>query len=411
MGKIADAKLADDGKKNFLWAKGHMAALTHIATRYAKSKPLEGVTVGVCLHVTKETSVLIDSLLLAGAEVKLSAANPISTQDDVAAYLATRAEVWAWRGQTGKEYDWCIGQVLASKPDLVIDDGADLHVAANLGHVKSIKGGCEETTTGVLRLKALEKDGKLGYPVIAINNAKTKYLFDNRFGTGQSTFDGILRATALLIAGKKVVVVGYGWVGKGVAKRARGLDANVTVVEVDPIKALEAHLDGFLVANINEACRYGEIFITCTGQRHVIPYSAVVLMKDGAIISNAGHFDVEIDVKSIMDHAKSVKNVRPNTDEILLPSGKKVYLLGKGRIVNLVAAEGHPPEVMQMSFANQFMSALYVYENHSELKKEVIDVPLAIEEVIALSTLDSLGLSIDRATKEQLKYAESWALE
>ncbi|MDA4117250.1 MAG: adenosylhomocysteinase, partial [Thaumarchaeota archaeon] len=228
MGKIADDKLADDGKKNFLWAKGHMAALTHIAAKSAKSKPLEGVTVGVCLHVTKETSVLIDSLLLAGAEVKLSAANPISTQDDIAAYIATRAEVWAWRGEDGKEYDWCIRQVLASNPDIVIDDGADLNVAANLGHVKSVKGGCEETTTGVIRLKALEKDGKLGYPVIAINNAKTKYLFDNRFGTGQSTFDGILRATALLIAGKKVVVVGYGWVGKGVAKRARGLASRLS---------------------------------------------------------------------------------------------------------------------------------------------------------------------------------------
>ncbi len=411
MGKIADAKLADDGEKNFLWAKGHMGALTHIAEKYAKSKPLEGVTVGVCLHVTKETSVLIDSLLLAGAEIKLSAANPISTQDDVAAYLATRADVWAWRGESSKDYDWCIKQVLASNPDVVIDDGADLHVAANVGHVKSIKGGCEETTTGVVRLRALVNDGKLGYPIIAINNAKTKYLFDNRFGTGQSTFDGILRATALLIAGKKVVVVGYGWVGKGVAKRARGLDANVTVVEVDPIKALEAHLDGFLVASIEEASRYGDIFITCTGQKHVIPYSAVELMKDGAIVSNAGHFDVEIDVKSILDHAESVKGVRPNTDEIVLPGGKKVYLLGKGRIVNLVAAEGHPPEVMQMSFANQFMSALYVHQNRQKLKKEVIDVPLEIEKEIAMSTLDSLGISIGRPTRAQLKYAESWAVE
>jgi adenosylhomocysteinase len=411
MGKIANPALAKEGEKNFLWAKGHMTALSSIASKYAKAKPLKGVTVGVCLHVTKETSVLIDSLLLAGAEVKLASANPLSTQDDIAAYLATRAEVWAWRGQTGKEYDWCIKQVLGSKPDVIIDDGADLHVAANLNHVASIKGGCEETTTGVLRLRALEKDGKLGYPVIAINNAKTKYLFDNRFGTGQSTFDGILRATSLLIAGKKVVVVGYGWVGKGVAKRARGLDANVTVVEIDPIKALEAHLDGFLVTNIAEAARYGDIFITCTGQKHVISYPAVRSMKDGAILSNAGHFDVEIDVNSIMDAARSVKQVRPNTDEILLPSGKRVYLLGKGRIVNLVAAEGHPPEVMQMSFANQFMSALYVYKNHSKLKKKVLDVPLAIEHEVATSTLHSLGISIDRATKEQLKYAESWALE
>jgi adenosylhomocysteinase len=411
LGKIADPDLATEGEKDFLWAKGHMTALSSIASKYSKEKPLGGTTVGVCLHVTKETSVLIDSLLLAGAEVKLASANPLSTQDDVAAYLATRAEVWAWRGQTGKEYAWCIDQVLKSNPDVIIDDGADLHVAANVKGVRSVKGGCEETTTGVIRLKALEKEGRLGYPVVAINNAKTKFLFDNRFGTGQSTFDGILRATSLLIAGKKVVVVGYGWVGKGVAKRARGLDANVTVVEVDPIKALEAHLDGFLVTNISEAARYGDIFVTCTGQKHVIPFSVVRSMKDGAILANAGHFDVEIDVKSIMDEARSVKQVRPNTDEITFQGGKRIYLLGKGRIVNLVAAEGHPPEVMQMSFANQFMSALYVYKNHSKLHRRVLDVPLDIEEEVAMSTLHSLGITIDRATKEQLKYAESWALE
>jgi adenosylhomocysteinase len=411
MGKIADSNLADSGKKNFLWAKSHMGALAHIASKYAKSKPFEGVTIGVCLHTTKETSVLVDSLLLAGADVKLCAANPISTQDDIAAYLATRTEVWAWRGQSAKEYDWCIQQVLETSPDIVIDDGADMHVAANLKNVRSVKGGCEETTTGVIRVKALEKDAKLHYPIIAINNAKTKFLFDNRFGTGQSTFDGILRATALLIAGKRVVVIGYGWVGKGVAKRARGLDANITVVEVDPIKALEAHLDGFIVTTIDEAAKHGEIFITCTGQKHVLPYSAVEKMREGAILANAGHFDVEIDVKSIMEHARSVKEVRPNTDEVVLPGGKTIYLLAKGRIVNLVAAEGHPPEVMQMSFANQFMSALYVYKNHSKLKKDVLDVPPEIEAEVARSTLDSLGISIDKPTKEQLKYGESWALE
>ncbi|MGH9919365.1 MAG: adenosylhomocysteinase, partial [Nitrososphaerales archaeon] len=284
-------------------------------------------------------------------------------------------------------------------------------VMANLKHVKSVKGGNEETTTGVVRVKALEKDGKLGYPIVAINNAKTKFLFDNRFGTGQSTFDGILRATALLIAGKRVVVVGYGWVGKGVAKRARGLDARVTVIEIDPIKALEAYLDGFEVTTIQDAAKHGEIFITCTGQKHVIPYSAVEKMRDGAVLANAGHFDVEIDVKTMMDKVKSVKQVRPNTDEVTLPGGKKVYLLGKGRIVNLVAAEGHPPEVMQMSFATQFVSALYVYKNHSKLKNRVIEVPKEIETEVADSTLDSLGISIDKPTKEQLKYGESWALE
>ncbi len=408
MGKIADSRLAEEGERNFLWAKNHMVALNTLSERYSKGKPLKGVTVGVCLHVTKETSVLVDALAKAGADVKLAAANPLSTQDDIAAFLAREAEVWAWKGQTAKEYEWCIKQVVAQKPKILIDDGADLHVAAMSARLDSVLGGCEETTTGVVRITALEREGKLGYPIIAINNAKTKHLFDNRYGTGQSTFDGILRATALLIAGKAVVVVGYGWVGKGVAKRAAGLGARVTVVEVDPIKSLEAHLDGFEVASIREAARRGEVFITCTGMKDVIPYSAVELMRDGAILSNAGHFDVEIDVKTLLRKAKSVRGVRPNVDEVVLPDGKKVYLLAKGRIVNLVAAEGHPPEVMQMSFANQFMCALYVLKNHSNLVARVLDVPPEIESQVALATLDSLGISIDRATKAQLKYAESW---
>lgn len=410
LGKIANPKLANEGEKNFNWARNHMVALTSLAERYAKSKPLEGTTVGVCLHVTKETSVLIDALLKAGADVKLAAANPLSTQDDIAAHLATRAEVWAWRGESGQEYDWCVKQVLNQRPQILIDDGADLHVAAHTQKSTTVVGGSEETTTGVVRLKALEKEGKLAYPIIAVNNAKTKYLFDNRYGTGQSTFDGILRATSLLIAGKKVVVIGYGWVGKGVAKRARGLDANVTVVEVDPIKALEAHLDGFAVMSVRQAARDGDIFITATGQKHVIPYSAVELMKEGAILANAGHFDVEIDVATLTEKARSVRQVRPNVDEVTLPTGKKVYLLGKGRIVNLVAAEGHPPEVMQMSFSNQFMAALYMKKNHDRMQKKLHDVPAETETEVAFATLDSLGISLDRPTKEQLKYSESWAL-
>ncbi len=410
LGKIANPKLASEGEKNFIWARNHMVALTSLAERYAKSKPLEGTTVGVCLHVTKETSVLIDALLKAGADVKLAAANPLSTQDDTAAHLATRAEVWAWRGESGQEYDWCVKQILNQRPEILIDDGADLHVAAHTQRSTSVIGGSEETTTGVVRLKALEKAGKLAYPIIAVNNAKTKHLFDNRYGTGQSTFDGILRATSLLIAGKKVVVIGYGWVGKGVAKRARGLDANVTVVEVDPIKALEAHLDGFSVMSVRQAARDGDIFITGTGQKHVIPYTAVELMKEGAILANAGHFDVEIDVATLTEKAKSVRQVRPNVDEVTLPTGKKVYLLGKGRIVNLVAAEGHPPEVMQMSFSNQFMAVLYIRKNHDRMQKKLHDVPAETETEVAFATLDSLGISLDRPTKEQLKYAESWAL-
>ncbi len=410
LGKIANPKLAGEGEKNFNWARNHMVALTSLAERYSKSKPLEGTTVGVCLHVTKETSVLIDALLKAGADVKLAAANPLSTQDDIAAHLATRAEVWAWRGESGQEYDWCVKQVLNQRPQILIDDGADLHVAAHTQGSTSVVGGSEETTTGVVRLRALEKEGKLAYPIIAVNNAKTKHLFDNRYGTGQSTFDGILRATSLLIAGKKVVVVGYGWVGKGIAKRARGLDANVIVVEVDPIKALEAHLDGFSAMSVRQAARDGDIFITATGQKHVIPYSAVELMKEGAILANAGHFDVEIDVATLTEKAKAVRQVRPNVDEVTLPAGKKVYLLAKGRIVNLVAAEGHPPEVMQMSFSNQFMAALFVKKNHHTMQKKLHDVPPETEMEVAFATLDSIGISLDRPTKDQLEYSESWAL-
>jgi len=410
MTKIADAKLADSGEKNYLWAKNHMSTLNVLSEKYSKRKPLEGITLGVCLHVTKETSVLIDALLRAGADVKLSAANPLSTQDDIASYLATRTDVWAWRGETSKEYDWCIGQVLESGPDQLIDDGADLHVAAFRLKTKGIRGGSEETTTGVIRLKALESEGKLAYPVVAVNDAQTKFLFDNRYGTGQSTVDGILRATALLLAGKRVVVVGYGWVGKGVAKRARGMDAKVTVVEVDPIKAIEAHLDGFEVANIAEAAKTGEIFVTATGQKNVIPYGAIEKMNEGAILANAGHFDVEIDVKTLLARAESVKEVRPHVDEVTLRSGRRVYLIGKGRITNLVAAEGHPPEVMQMSFANQFMAALYIRENHARMEKKVYGVPRETEREIANATLESLGIHIDEPSKEQIEYSKSWAL-
>ncbi len=410
MTKIANPKLADEGEKNFRWAKEHMNALTTLVDKYARKKPLEGVTLGVCLHVTKETSVLVDALVRAGAEVKLAGANPLSTQDDVAAYLATRSDVWAWRGETAQEYNWCIRQTLNEAPQQLIDDGADLHVAAHTSRVAGILGGSEETTTGVVRLKALEKEGKLRYPIVAVNNAQTKFLFDNRHGTGQSTIDGLLRATALLLAGKRIVVVGYGWVGKGVAKRARGMDAKVTVVEVDPIKAIEAHLDGFEVTNIMDAARRGELFITATGQKHVIPYEAIEKMQDGAILSNVGHFDVEIDVKTLLSKAKSVREARPHVDEVVLPNGRKVFLLGKGRITNLVAAEGHPPEVMQMSFANQFMAALYVRKNQAKMERKVYGVPEEVEKEIAYATLDSLGIVISEPTEEQVEYSQSWAV-
>lgn len=409
MTKVADPKLVEKGKLNFQWAKSHMGALTTLATKHSKGRPLEGVKVGVCLHITKETSVLIDALLNAGADVKLSGANPLSTQDDIAAYLSTRTDVWAWRGESAKEYDWCIDQVLAAKPTQLVDDGADLHVAALRSKAKGIDGGSEETTTGVVRLQALEADGLLSYPIIAVNNAQTKFLFDNRYGTGQSTFDGIMRATALLIAGKRTVVVGYGWVGKGIAMRAKGMGARVTIVEVDPIKAIEAHLDGFEVSSISEAAKDGDLFITATGQKNVVPFEAIQKMKQGAILANAGHFDVEIDVKTLMGKSKGVRAVRDNVDEIQLQGGKSVYLVGKGRIANLVAAEGHPPEVMQMSFANQFMAALYIRKNHSKMERKVVSVPAEMDVEVARAALDSLGITIGDSTREQLDYAKSWS--
>jgi len=410
MTKVADQKLSREGERNFLWAKAHMGALTTLAEKYAKSRPLEGVRLGVCLHVTKETSVLVDALLMAGAEVDLAAANPLSTQDDIAAYLSTRADVWAWRGESAKEYDWCIAQVLGAKPDQLIDDGADLHVAAHLSKSKGIAGGSEETTTGVVRLRALEADGRLQYPVIAVNDAKTKFMFDNRYGTGQSTLDGILRATALLLAGMNTVVVGFGWVGKGVAMRARGMGARVTVVEVDPVRALEAHLEGFNVGSLQSAAAEGDLFITTTGQKNVIPYAAIERMKDGALLANAGHFDVEIDVKTLMSKAKEVREVRPNVDEVVLPSGRRVYLIAKGRIANLVAAEGHPPEVMQMSFANQMMAAIRIHRDHGRMQKKVYGVPPELEDEVARAALKSMGISIGAQTKEQKEYAKSWKL-
>jgi len=408
MTKISDSKLSGEGEKNFQWAKAHMGGLTTLAEKYSRKKPLKGVKIGACLHVTKETSVLVDALLLAGAEVKLAGSNPLSTQDDIAAYLSTRTEVWAWRGESEKDYDWCIKQVLGTNPEQLIDDGADLTVAAHIDHAKGIVGGSEETTTGVMRLKALEADGELAFPIIAVNDAKTKSLFDNRYGTGQSTLDAIMRSTALLLAGMRVVVVGYGWVGKGVAMRARGMGAKVTVVEVDPVKALEAHLEGFDVTNIEEAVKQGELFITVTGQKNVVPYEAIERMRDGTILANSGHFDVEFDVKTLMSKAKGVREVRPNVDEVRLSNGKKVYVIGKGRLANLAAAEGHPPEVMQMSFADQFLAAIKLHADHGSMENKVYGISREMDEEVARAALRSMGISIGSPTKEQLEYGKSW---
>lgn len=412
MSKIKDPKLAEQGKLSYEWAIAHMQILSNTIEKLEKSKPLHGIRVGFCLHITKETSALAMGAKRLGASVSISAANPLSTQDDIAAFLASQGiNVYAWRGETVQEYNDCVKSMIRDKPDIITDDGSDAHITLHKEKEFSKlnpMGGTEETTTGVIRLKALEKDGLLRYPVIAVNNAYTKHLFDNRYGTGQSTIDGILRATSLLIAGKNVVVCGYGWVGRGVANRARGLNAKVVVTEVDPVKALEAHMDGFTVIPIKEAAKIGEIFVTATGQTGVIRGEHIESMKDGAILANAGHFDVEVDTKYLKSNCKSKRLVRNNLEEYALRSGRKVYLIGEGRIANLVAAEGHPPEVMALSFSNQLLAIIHIMKNHSKMAKAVHDVPREIDSQVAINALEAMNVRIDRQTEEQIKYAKSW---
>lgn len=414
--KVKDPGLADQGMLKIEWAERHMPVLMLYRRKFGKTKPLKGVRIGAVLHVTKETAVLMKTLYEAGAEeIVLAASNPLSTQDDVAAALVKYGiRVYAWRGETTEEYYWCIKQVIESHPDIVLDDGGDLHATLHKDYLdiaSSIIGGTEETTTGVIRLKALEREGLLKYPVIAVNNAYTKYLFDNRYGTGQSTFDGILRATNILIAGKVVVVAGYGWVGRGIAMRARGLGARrVIVTEVDPIKALEAVFDGFEVMPMKEAAKIGDIFITATGNKAVIRKEHMELMKDGAILANAGHFNVEIWIPDLESLAVSKRKIRENVIEYKLKDGRRLYLLAEGRLVNLVAAEGHPSEVMDMSFANQFMAVKYLYENRGKLPPKVMNPPLEIDQAIARHKLETMGIKIDELTPEQIEYLKSWRL-
>ncbi|MCP8303909.1 MAG: adenosylhomocysteinase [archaeon] len=411
-GKIADPSLASEGERSYSWAYKNMPALVKTIESFGDGKPLRGRKVAMCLHVTKETSVLAMGLKRLGADVYLSAANPLTTQDDIAAYLSSQGvNVFAWRGEDQEEYFSSIKSILRAKPDITMDDGSDAHVTFHEEKEFSdhkVMGGTEETTTGVTRLRALSKAGKLRYPVIAVNNAYTKFLFDNRYGTGQSTFDGLLRATSLLIAGKKVVVAGYGWVGKGIAKRARGLDAHVVVTEVDPLKALEAHMDGFEVMLMGDVAKLGDVFITATGQINVIRGEHLERMKDGAILANAGHFNVEIDVNYLKQNSISKRAVRRFVDEYLLKNGKRLYLIGDGRIVNLVAAEGHPPEVMMMSFSNQLLSVVYISENHSSLENKVYDVPESIDKQVAKNALEAMGIKVDEITEEQRRYASEW---
>jgi adenosylhomocysteinase len=412
LSKVKNPKLAKQGKISYEWARSHMQILDNTLNRLKKSKPLKGVTIGFCLHITKETSVLVMGAKELGATVAVCGGNPLTTQDHIAAFIASQGiNIYAWNDQTVKEYDWCIDQVLKHKPTLICDDGADMNVKVHFDKkFKSLNvlGSTEETTAGVTRVRAMEKQGKLKYPVIIVNDADTKHMFDNRYGTGQSAIDGYLRAMGLLFTSKRIVVVGYGWVGRGVAERSRGMGGNVIVTEIDPVKALEAHMDGYRVMPIAQAAKIGQIFITCTGMTSVIRKEHLLTMNDGAVVGNVGHFDVEIDTAFLLNKSKSVKEVRPSLDECKLQNGKKIYLIGKGRLANLVAAEGHPPEVMAQSFSNQILSLLYIYKNHKKIGKKTMVVPKEIDKQIAVDALKAMDVKIDKLTKEQMKYAESW---
>jgi len=389
-----------------------MRILDNTINRLKKSQPFKGITLGFCLHITKETSVLLMGAKELGAKVVACGGNPLTTQNDIAAFLASQGiHIYAWTGETVKEYDWCIDQVLNHKPTILTDDGADMNVKAHFDKkYKSLKilGATEETTAGVTRIRAIEKQGKLRYPVIVVNEAYTKHMFDNKYGTGQSTVDGYLRAMNLLFASKRVVVVGYGWVGRGVAARCHGMGSKIIVTEVDPIKALEAHMDGFEVMQMNQAARIGDIFVTCTGMTSVIRKEHILKMKDGAILGNVGHFDVEIDSNFLLRKSKLVREVRPNLDECVLQNGKKIYLIGKGRLANLVAAEGHPPEVMAQSFSNQLLSILYILKNHKKLENKVMKVPQEIDKQVAVDALEAMDVKTDKLTKEQISYMNRW---
>jgi adenosylhomocysteinase len=412
---IKDIKLAKKGALRIEWARNNMPVLSLIAQRFSKEKPVKGLKVAACLHVTTETGVLMEVLKSGGAEIYLCASNPLSTQDDVAASLAKNLKiaVFSIKGEDTKTYYKHIQAVLAAKPDVTMDDGADLVSSIHqrpAGMHRNIIGGTEETTTGVIRLKALAKEGKLRYPIIAVNDALTKHLFDNRYGTGQSTVDGIIRSTNKLNAGANFVVCGYGWCGKGVAMRAKGMGAKVIVTEVDPLRAIEATMDGFEVMPIKQASRIGDIFVTVTGDINVIRKEHFALMKSGAIVSNSGHFNVELDIPGLKKLSKSHKQIRSFTDEYTLRNGRKIYLLGEGRLINLAAAEGHPASVMDMSFANQALSCEYIKDNHRLLKKNVYSVPEDIDKNIAKLKLKSMGIQIDTLTPEQKKYLASWEM-
>ncbi len=410
---VKDLTLADEGLRRIEWAQRDMPVLTSIRERFAKERPFEGKTISACLHVTTETANLMITLKEGGAKVFLTASNPLSTQDDVASALVKYFDipVFAIKGEDTQTYYQHLKAVIEKKPDIVIDDGADLISTLHKEYpdlAKKVLGGMEETTTGVIRLRAMAKSGVLQFPIIAVNDAYTKHMFDNRYGTGQSTVDAIMRATNKLIAGSYFVVAGYGWCGKGVAQRARGLGATVIVTEVDPIKALEAKMDGFLVMPMIEAAKLGDFFVTVTGNTSVIREEHFKVMKDGAIISNSGHFNVEIDIPALERLSKNVREVRNMVEEYELYDGRRIYLLAQGRLVNLAVAEGHPASVMDMSFANQALCAEYILKNHQKLQKDVYKVPDEIDTEVARLKLKSMGVHIDELTSEQVRYLSSW---
>ncbi|MBM3707312.1 MAG: adenosylhomocysteinase [Actinobacteria bacterium] len=412
---VKDIKLAAEGKNKIEWAENDMPVLAGIRDDFAKSKPLKGAVVGACLHVTSETANLMITLKAAGAEAFLCASNPLSTQDEVAASLVKDWEVsvFAIKGEDNKTYYRHINSVLDKAPHVSMDDGADLISTIHSKRrelISRILGGTEETTTGVIRLKTMERKGVLEYPIIAVNEAKTKHLFDNRYGTGQSTIDGILRATNVLLAGKKFVVIGYGWCGRGVAMRAKGMGANVIIVEVDPLRALEAKMDGYDVMHSKEAAKVGDIFLSVSGNINVIGENILSKCRDNVIVANSGHFDAEIDLQYLKKNSKAVKKARPFIQQYILKDGRRINVLTEGRLVNLGAAEGHPASVMDMSFANQALSVKYIYQNSSKLEKKVYPVPEEIDRQIAHLKLESMGIKIDRLSTQQRNYLNSWEL-
>ncbi|VVC03853.1 Adenosylhomocysteinase [Candidatus Burarchaeum australiense] len=423
MSKVKDLGLKAEGEDELSWARENMPALASIRKRFEKEKPFRGMRIAVALHLEKKTGILLETLKAGGAAVAAASCNPLTTDDRVAAALAGQMEVYAWAGENSKEYEWCLGKVLDSKPNIVIDDGCDLILMLHDKRkelLKDVRGACEETTTGVRRLRAMETDGKLKVPVIAVNDAYSKHLFDNRFGTGQSAVDAIMRATNVVLAGKRVVVVGFGWCGRGIAERMRGMGARVIVVEAAgaPLngtesgyhRALEALYSGYDVMTMDEAARVGDIFVTATGNKHVIARRHFELMKDGAMVANAGHFDLEVDVQGLRQMAKKSRKLGPNLEEYLLGNGRRVRLLSEGRLVNLArpSGQGHPAEIMDASFSLQALSAERIAKQGGSMLPAVHDVPPQLDEMVARLVLESRGVRLDRLTKEQEHYVNSW---